>query len=226
MERGWGVTNAAQEDAGQGPGEELSDLEVALLGLLSVRSMTGYEIGRHYARALAPWWETPRTQIYPKLRELRSRGLIDEERVVQDGKPNKRVYSIGPAGRAELTNWLAGPIRRTDMKHHMMMRLFLGNQLPTDTMRTLLEDYRVEMLERAEALRNARAKFSKSLSGPYGNSVFFELLSLDHLIALADLEVSGTEKALKAIEGGPPARSAENNQHLGQLLEMYRDQST
>lgn len=215
----------AQEDTGQGSGEELSDLEVALLGLLSVRSMTGYEIARHYARALGPWWETPRTQVYPKLRELRSRGLIDEERVVQDGKPNKRVYSIGPTGRTALTDWLAGPIRRTDMKHHMMMRLFLGNQLPVDTMRLLLDDYRVEMLQRAEALRNARAKFSHSLSGPYCNSVFFELLSLDHLIALADLEVAGTEKALKAIELEPGTRS-ENGEHLGQLLEMYRDQPT
>jgi DNA-binding PadR family transcriptional regulator len=41
----------------------LSELEVALLALLSIRPMTGYEILRHHARALEPWWETPRTQI-------------------------------------------------------------------------------------------------------------------------------------------------------------------
>lgn len=220
----------AQETSGDGAAEEsaeqLSDLEVALLGLLSVRSMTGYEIHRHYARALSPWWETPRTQVYPKLRELKSRGLVDEEHVVQEGKPNKRVYSVGSAGRSVLTSWLAGPIRRTDMKHHMMMRLFLGNLLPVDTMRGLLEDYRTEMQERAEALRDARTKFSRSLSGPYRTKVFYELLSLDHLIAVADLEVSGTEKALKAIELDPDVRPTENGEYLGQLLDMYRDQST
>lgn len=219
------MTKAGREAAEGEPTEQLSDLEVALLGLLSVRSMTGYEIGRHYARALAPWWETPRTQIYPKLRELKSRGLVEEEHVVQDGKPNKRVYSIGAAGKTALTSWLAGPIRRTDMKHHMMMRLFLGNQLPVETMRGLLEDYRLEMTERAQALREAREKFSRSLSGPYRNSVFYELLSLDHLIAIADLEVSGTDKALKAIELDPVAMP-EDGEHLGQLLEMYRDQSS
>ena len=42
---------------------QLSELEVALLALLSIRPMTGYEILRHHARALEPWWETPRTQI-------------------------------------------------------------------------------------------------------------------------------------------------------------------
>src|SRR5579859_2710189 len=59
----------------------LSDIEVALLGLLSIRPMTGYEIRHSYARGLAPWWETPRTQIYPKLRELKQRGLVRDELV-------------------------------------------------------------------------------------------------------------------------------------------------
>ena len=83
----------------------LSELEVALLALLSIRPMTGYEILRHHARALEPWWETPRTQIYPKLRELQRRGLIEHEYVVQESKPNKRLYSIGPAGSEP---WPAG----------------------------------------------------------------------------------------------------------------------
>jgi DNA-binding PadR family transcriptional regulator len=78
----------------------LSELEVALLALLSIRPMTGYEILRHHARALEPWWETPRTQIYPKLRELQRRGLIEHEYVVQESKPNKRSTRSGqPAPR-------------------------------------------------------------------------------------------------------------------------------
>ncbi|MCP2281055.1 PadR family transcriptional regulator [Nocardia amikacinitolerans] len=203
---------------------QLSDLEVALLGLLSVRPMTGYEIGKHYARALSPWWETPRTQIYPKLRELERRGLIAKETVVQDGKPNKQVYSIAVAGTSTLTEHLSEPIRGADMKHHMMMRLFLGDLLPGETMRRLLEDYRAHMAERAESLREARAKFSASLSGPHQRSVFFELLSLDHLIAIADLEVSGTEKVLEAIEHAPRADSRPGDV-ASPLLDAVRDRS-
>ena len=91
----------------------LSELEVALLALLSIRPMTGYEILRHHARALEPWWETPRTQIYPKLRELQRRGLIEHEYVVQESKPNKRLYSIGPAGSEALASWLGSTINVT-----------------------------------------------------------------------------------------------------------------
>ncbi|WP_433678241.1 PadR family transcriptional regulator [Nocardia sp. CA-119907] len=213
------MTNGAEPHE---PLPQLSDLEVALLGLLSVRPMTGYEIGRHYARALSPWWETPRTQVYPKLRELERRGLIEKETVIQDGKPNKQVYSIAPEGTSALTANLSEPIRGADMKHHMMMRLFLGNLLPADTMRQLLEDYRAHMTDRADALREVRAKFSASLSGPHQRSVFFELLSLEHLIAIADLEVSGTEKVLEALEHAPRPGSGPGDA-ASPLLDAVRD---
>lgn len=203
--------------------DELSELEVALLGLLSVRPMTGYEIRTHYARGLSPWWETPRTQIYPKLRELEQRGLIHHEYVVQQGKPNKRLYSLDPAGAEALTSWLQQEIRRPEMKHHMMMRLFLGNHLPLDITRALLEGYRDRMTAWAGSLRQAHEKFSASLEGPYRTSVFFELLSLEHLIAVADLEVNGTTRVLEALESAPDLLTRPNGGQLRQLIDVFRE---
>src|SRR6476661_2392345 len=85
------------------------------------------------------------------------------------------------------------------MRHHMMMRLFLGNLLPIEETSRLLIGYRDRMAARAESFRQAKERFSRSLSGPYRASVFFELLSLDHLIAMTDLEVAGTDRALAAL---------------------------
>ncbi|MBO0876938.1 MAG: PadR family transcriptional regulator [Pseudonocardia sp.] len=207
------------------PSEHLAELEVALLGLLSIRPMTGYEISRHYTRGITPWWDTPRTQIYPKLREMQRRGLIGSEFVPQEGKPTKRVYSIGPAGTAALVAWLTEPIRGIEMKHHMLVRLFLGNLLPADTMRALLNDYRTKMTQWAATLREAHRKFSGSLSGPYRASVFFELVALDHLIAIADLEASGTTTALEALAHAPEDIQRRDPEQLNQILEVIRTQS-
>jgi len=218
---------------GGAPGSvELSELEVALLALLSIRPMTGYEILRHHARALEPWWETPRTQIYPKLRELQKRGLIEHEFVVQESKPNKRLYSIGPAGSQALASWLGSTIGVPEMRHHMMMRLFLGNLLPAEETSRLLTAYRDRMAARAESFRQARERFSRSLSGPYRDSVFFELLSLDHLIAMTDLEVTGADRALAALAAlrrfssdGAAAASAggASAEQVSELLDAIRD---
>jgi DNA-binding PadR family transcriptional regulator len=206
-----------------GPSDDFSDVEVALLGLLSVRPMTGYEIRRHFDRALAPWWDTPRTQIYPKLRELESRQLIEHEYVVQESKPNKRVYSPTAAGRAQLRTWLSGPIEWPDLRHHMMMRLFLGHLLPAGELRGLLADYRDRTVAWAQRLREVEVKFSRSLDGPYRDAVFFELLSLRNLIALADFEVSGAEQSLKALEQAGDTAHAGDGELAGRLLDIIRE---
>lgn len=206
------------------PGEGLSDVEAALLGLLSVRPMTGYEIRHHFDRALAPWWDAPRTQIYPKLRELESRQLIEHEYVVQESKPNKRVYSPTAAGRDLLQNWLKGAIPWPEMRHHMMMRLFLGHLLPADDLRALLGDYHDRTADWSAQLREIEAKFAKSLGGPYRDAVFFELLSLRTLIALADFEVSASHRALKALDRARDANPG-NGELPGRLLDIIREYS-
>jgi DNA-binding PadR family transcriptional regulator len=160
VQHGFGHTSQVPSSSdSDNPAAGLSELEVALL---SIRPMTGYEILRHHARALEPWWETPRTQIYPKLRELQRRGLIEHEYVVQESKPNKRLYSIGPAGSEALASWLGSTISVPEMRHHMMMRLFLGNLLPIEETSRLLIGYRDRMAARAESFRQARERFSRS----------------------------------------------------------------
>jgi DNA-binding PadR family transcriptional regulator len=201
----------------------LADVEVALLGLLSVRPMTGYEIRHHFDRALASWWDTPRTQIYPKLRELEARRLIEHEYIIQESKPNKRVYSPTQSGRAQLQAWLKGTIQWPDLRHHMMMRLFLGHLLPAGELGALLAEYRDRTAEWAEQLREIEAKFSRSLSGPYRDTVFFELLSLRKLIDLADHEVSGADQSLRVLAQAGEAALPGNGDRVGQLLDIIRE---
>ncbi len=69
--------------------------------------------------------------------------------MVQESKPNKRLYSIGPAGSEALASWLGSTINVPEMRHHMMMRLFLGNLLPIEETSRLLIGYRDRMAARA-----------------------------------------------------------------------------
>lgn len=185
---------------GNDSSSDLSELEVALLGLLSIQPMTGYDLGRYFDRALAPFWTVPRTQIYPRLKDLEQRGLVSSEHIVQESKPNKRVYELTEAGLGRLRGWLSGAIHWIEMKHFLLMRAFLGNLLPPEELQTLMVDYRDRIEDWSAELRKIHEKFEPSLHGEHRDSVFFQLLSLEHLIALADLEVEGTDRILKAVE--------------------------
>ena len=105
----------------------------------------------------------------------------------------------------------------------MMMRLFPGNLLPIEETSRLLIGYRDRMAARAESFRQAKERFSRSLSGPYRASVFFELLSLDHLIAMTDPEV--TDKALAALRRFGSDGALASAEQASDLLDAIRDVS-
>jgi PadR family transcriptional regulator AphA len=201
----------------------LSELEVGLLGLLSIRPMYGYEIGHHFDRALSPFWTVPRTQIYPKLRELEVRGMVTSDHVMQEAKPNRRVYAISDEGRQQLREWLSGPIRWPEMKHWLLAKLFLGNLLPPEEMLALLADYRERISELRDRLRLIHAKFEPSLKGDYGKSVFFQILSLEHLIALAELEVAGTDRSIEEIKEAKQSLMRKDGAGSDELFEIVRE---
>jgi len=79
------------------------------------------------------------------------------------------------------------------------------------------------MAARAESYRQARERFSRSLGGPCQDSVFFELLSLDHLIAMTDLEVTGTDKALAALRRLGSAGPGSDPERVSELLDTLGD---
>lgn len=201
----------------------VSELEIALLGLLSIQPMTGYDIGHYFDRALGPFWTVPRTQIYPRLKDLEGRALVTSEYVAQKSKPNKRVYQLTDEGLQQLREWLGGTIHWIEMKHFLLMKVFLGNLLSLEELRTLIKDYRNRIEVWNDELRKVHMKFEPSLQGEHQESVFFQLLSLEHLIALADLEVEGADKILKAVEEAelPLGGNSEGTNHLLEIIKGH-----
>ena len=72
------------------------------LAILNIRNATGYEIKKlclegefqHFA-------EVSFGSIYPALSKLEAEGLVSCHKQTQDGKPNRKNYSITTAGKAE-----------------------------------------------------------------------------------------------------------------------------
>jgi DNA-binding PadR family transcriptional regulator len=95
-------------------------LRHALLAILAVEPMTGYDLTKHFDRSAAYVWHAPHSQIYPELRKLEDAGLVTAESVARGDRGIKRAYSITDAGLAELTEWvgeLAAPVPERDAFH-------------------------------------------------------------------------------------------------------------
>ncbi len=82
----------------------------AILVSLSEQSGSGYELARRFDRSIGYFWSATHQQIYRTLRAMEDDGWVHATPVVQQGRPDKKVYTVADAGRAELARWIAEPL--------------------------------------------------------------------------------------------------------------------
>ena len=74
-------------------------LQHGILGFLNYGPCSGYELAKAFHSSVQFFWPAQTSQIHLTLGKLEHAGLVAHETVIQNGKPNKNVYSILPAGR-------------------------------------------------------------------------------------------------------------------------------
>jgi DNA-binding PadR family transcriptional regulator len=82
----------------------------AILVSLCEQSGSGYELARRFDRSIGYFWSATHQQIYRTLRTMEDGGWVSAKAVIQRGRPDKKVYTVSGAGRAELARWIAAPL--------------------------------------------------------------------------------------------------------------------
>ena len=84
-------------------------LEHAILISLAEKPSTGYELTRRFDKSIGRFWTATHQQVYKVLGRMQAAGWIAATEVAQDGRPDKKVYDLTPAGRDELADWIDRP---------------------------------------------------------------------------------------------------------------------
>lgn len=121
-------------------------LHYIILGLLGARPMSGYDIKRAFDRSLATYWNAGNSQIYTTLKLLTSRGFVTSEVVLQEARPNRRVYQLTLQGRAALDGWLLEPVPSRFTKDEFLTKLFFCGQTSDEATLRHLEEHHTALL--------------------------------------------------------------------------------
>jgi DNA-binding PadR family transcriptional regulator len=100
------------------------DVKSILLGFLMYGSMTGYELKKFFSISFSFFSGLSYGSIYPALKKMEQEGLIIMHMKVQEGAPNKKVYTITDAGRDAFLRALKEPFEFERSKHPFLTRLF------------------------------------------------------------------------------------------------------
>jgi DNA-binding PadR family transcriptional regulator len=89
-------------------------------------SASGYEIKKKLEKIFSHFYNASYGTIYPTLRKMENDGLITKQNVVQEGKPNKNIYTITEKGRQSFYQYLESDIQEVEIKSDFMIRLYFG----------------------------------------------------------------------------------------------------
>ncbi len=134
-----------------------------VLGLLESGPLHGYDLLARFQQELSGVWAMDTGQLYRVLAQLEREGLVDMKRVPQERRPDRKVYSLTEAGRAELDAWRRAPVpARRRLSDELLVKLALT---PPGYERELLAA--IAGQRRAYELYLAELEATVEQAGPY-----------------------------------------------------------
>jgi DNA-binding PadR family transcriptional regulator len=116
-------------------------IKYAILGFLSWKSFTGYDLKKIFIDASSFHWSGNNNQIYGSLVELRSSGSVSAEVLQQEKYPAKKLYTITEQGRAELREWLLSEPELPVLRSPAHIQLAWAESLSGTELDALLASY-------------------------------------------------------------------------------------
>ncbi len=120
-------------------------IQYAILGFLSWRPATGYDLKKQFEESTFMYWSGNNNQIYKSLLALQEEGLVKNETIHQEGAPSKKVYTITMEGMEKLKSWVMTSPEAPEFRKPFLVRLAWADQLSDPELAQLLSEYESEV---------------------------------------------------------------------------------
>lgn len=116
------------------------NIQDVILGLLSEKPHSGYDIKRHFEEYFSFFFDASFGTIYPTLSKMEKLNLITREAVRQEGKPDKNMFTITAEGEEHFQNYLRQPAEKEVLRSDFLMHLYFGDMADEETLNILLRE--------------------------------------------------------------------------------------
>jgi len=113
-------------------------LAEAILVCLTERPMSGYDLAKNFDASIGFFWRASHQQIYRELGRLREKGLVISEEVSQNGKPNRIIHTLTPAGKKAIRSWSTKPAKHPSLKDDMLVKFYALENVDLDALKDQL----------------------------------------------------------------------------------------
>jgi DNA-binding PadR family transcriptional regulator len=184
----------------------LSVTECCVLGLLADHELSGYDLNKFAQRSVGLIYAPAKSRIYAALPRLLERGLVKRRAIAQQRRPDKHLYRITGAGRAELRRWLndtTQPLTRP----LLLLKIFFGSEAEPDALAEQLRSRREEVVSELDALQEIARTLKQS---PPCETTFFQSLTVDWGRSIDPVEIAWIERTLRRLAAHPRVKEDES----------------
>ncbi|AGK75494.1 PadR family transcriptional regulator [Streptomyces microflavus] len=115
-------------------------LRHAVLAALLDEELSGYQLAKAFDMGVANFWHALPQQLYAELTRLEKEGLVAGREVVQDTRPNKRLFRVTGGGLAELERFAAEAAKPSFIRDDLLVKVQAADHLdPGDLIARLAE---------------------------------------------------------------------------------------
>jgi PadR family transcriptional regulator AphA len=176
-------------------------LSHALLGLISYKPSTGYELRTTFSESVQFFWNATLPQIYRTLNQMESQGWLTSQIEPQEGKPSRKIYSVTDEGMKEITHWLVSKPEITPERNPLLLKVFFGRMINPEALKEIItgyQEYHTKLLEQYETeTANVIQHYAEACSSP--EDAAFWRLTLDFGQRYSKMVVEWCDHSLKTI---------------------------
>ncbi|ALC87183.1 MULTISPECIES: PadR family transcriptional regulator [unclassified Bacillus (in: firmicutes)] len=170
----------------------------AILGILTTECRSGYAIKQLIDQSLNHFWKISYGQIYPTLKLIVDEGLATVDISAQDGKPDRKEYSLTSKGIETLKVWLEQPIEQIPIeRNEVLLKLFFGRNQSIEHSILLLNDYKEKLEIRYQTYENIEQVISTHNTG---DDLKYWLFTLDYGKRITKAAIEWCIDTLKQLE--------------------------
>lgn len=130
-------------------------LRHAVLAALLDDELSGYQLAKAFGTGVANFWHALPQQVYAELAKLEREGFIAGREVVQETRPNKRLFQVTDAGLAELERFAATATKPSVIRDDLLVKVQAAGHVDTDVL--------IGQLAQRSAFAEAKAELFEAL---------------------------------------------------------------
>lgn len=187
-------------------------LRYALMALLRVEPLSGYDLQKQFQVSVGHLWHAPDSQIYPELRKMEAEGLVVGEDQTRGERGTRRVYHLTDEGEQAYIRWMEEPLPYARVREPANLKAAYLEAASPEAARAFLEEHvrhwRGELeqweaeLDRIDARANPMLmrRLAATPEHAHDRTVAFKRFGYEGLVDRARTEIAWAQRGLELVD--------------------------